>query len=72
MWIVGPVIMLVLVVILVVLNGCAVAQPSLSVGAGYVTHERISKIEKQVDKSRIDLLELRVLELERRMEEGGW
>jgi len=51
----------------VVLYGCAIIQPGVSVGAGYVTHKRITTLEDDVDRAKIDDLERRIGSLERRL-----
>jgi hypothetical protein len=51
----------------IAIHGCAVIQPGVSVGAGYVTHERISTLEEEVDRDKIDSLERRISSLERRL-----
>jgi len=54
-------------VVVIAIHGCAVLQPVASVGAGYVTHERISTLEEDVDRAKIDGLERRIKSLERRL-----
>jgi len=51
----------------IAIHGCAVIQPGVSLGAGYVTHERISTLEEDVDRAKMDGLEKRIRSLERRL-----
>jgi hypothetical protein len=55
----------------VAVHGCAVIQPVVSVGAGYVTHERITNLEEDVDRAKMDGLEKRIRSLEERLSGSG-
>jgi hypothetical protein len=51
----------------IAIHGCAVIQPGVSLGAGYVTHKRITTLEEDMARAKMDGLERRIRYLERRL-----
>jgi len=58
---------IVTLVLLVLVGGCAAVQPVVSAGGAVYTHNRINDIDEAADPDRLDSLETRVRNIERRI-----